>query len=128
MLKKLTCFNLLYGASLLVLASGDRYFNLVTIVLISVILLFNWVTLKDIEGQKILSPKNYRILMITTLVIALLMLIGIIYSFTYLSSGISDLKFLVPVIFVRILFFLTVIFHVIKSYLLAKKYTSSSND
>ena len=69
MFKKLTYFNLLYGASLLVLASGDRHFNLVTVILISIILLFNWLTLKDIEGQKILSLKNHRILMLATLVI-----------------------------------------------------------
>src|SRR5690349_16874255 len=117
MFRKLTYFNLIYGAGLFVLNYETNHRNLLTLFLIAVIIAFNWFALKKLEGLNILADRAYNVFRILTIMIGMLILINVIIVMIrdtdVWTQEIGGFTF---VISVRIVFALTAIIHAITSY------------
>ena len=78
---------------------------------IATILLFNWVTLKEIEGIKVTTDKNLATLRILTLVIASVTLVNCFYLLMRHFNGKLEITGLTILILLRIVFVATISFH-----------------
>lgn len=121
MFKRLTNFNLLYGAALMVLSSSLTDDKLWTVVPIAIILLFNWLTLKQIHGIKAISIKSLNALRILTLVIAFLILSNYVILVRDIRREEVDIGKIAMLISIRLIFVFTVVVHVFLSYRLSYK-------
>ena len=113
MLKKLTYFNLLYGTCLFVLAIESTGRDILTVIAFIIVLLFNWLTLKQLEGFMVTTEKNQKILRIATLLAAFIFLINPVWALTTSYSGIFDI-FAIPIL-LKIVFIATVSLQAVKS-------------
>ena len=102
MLKRLTYFNLLYGTCWFVLALKGDYTSIETLLAIAIVLAFNWVTLKEIEGLKVTTNKYHSILRILTLLVALTTFINCIYLLTKDFNGKLQLTGFTFLIFLKL--------------------------
>jgi len=115
MLKRLTYFNLLYGTCWFVLALKGAHTSIVTLVAIATVLIFNWVTLKEIEGLKVTTNKYQMTLRILTLIVASVTFVNCIYLLTRDFNGKLEITGLTFLILLRIVFVATISYHAIKS-------------
>ena len=115
MLKRLTYFNLLYGTCWFVLALKGTYTSILTLVAITIVLLFNWVTLKEIEGLKVTTDKNHTTLRILTFLVSSVTLVNCVYLLTTDFNGKLKISGLTVLILLRMVFVAAVSFHTIKS-------------
>jgi hypothetical protein len=115
MLEELTYFNLIYGACLFVLAIKGTDRDILTMGAFIIVLLFNWVTLKELEGLKITTTKNKTILRISTFVVAFIILINTISFFSFDFDGRFKINTITFLIALRIVFVATISFHALKS-------------
>ena len=113
MLKKLTYFNLLYGTCLFVMAMVNSGRDIITMIAFLIVLLFNWLTLKQLEGFMITTNKNQTVLRILTLAVAFIFLLNSVLSLWTSYSGKFDVfAFL---ILLKIIFVTTITLHAVKS-------------
>ena len=80
-----------------------------------IVLLFNWVTLKEIEGLQVTTKKNQAILRISTLVIAFIILLNLLSLLFSDYSGGFERSVMIFLIGLKIVFVTTISYHAIKS-------------
>jgi hypothetical protein len=114
MLKKLTYFNLIFGACLFVLSFSRQNKDFITLVMVIIPIAYNWVMLKKIEGIAIVSIRTQKILQILSMIVGILFLIDGLTSFIYFSKTDTRLSILVPLVLIRFIFGFIVIAHAIK--------------
>ena len=113
MLKKLTYFNLLYGTCLFVLAITNSGRDIITMIAFLIVLLFNWLTLKQLEGFMVTTQKNQKVLRILTLAVAFIFLLNSVLALSTSYSGKFDIfAFLV---LLKIIFVTSITLHAVKS-------------
>ena len=80
-----------------------------------IVLLFNWVTLKEIEGLKVTTKKNQAILRISTLVVAFIILLNLLLLLSSNYGGGFKRPVMIFLIGPKIVFVTTISYHAIKS-------------
>lgn len=78
-----------------------------------IVLLFNWLTLKQLEGFMVTTEKNQNVLRILTLAVAFIFLLNSVFALSKGYSGKIDIfAFLV---LLKIIFVSTITLHAVKS-------------
>lgn len=78
-----------------------------------IVLLFNWLTLKQLEGFMVTTEKNQKVLRILTLAVAFIFLLNSVFALSKGYSGKFDIfAFLV---LLKIIFVTTITLHAVKS-------------
>ena len=98
-----------------VLAIKDTDRDILTMIAFIIVLLFNWVTLKEIDGLKITTKKNQTILRISTLVVAFIILLNLLLLLSSDYGSGFEKPVMIFLIGLKLIFVMTVSYHAIKS-------------
>jgi hypothetical protein len=88
--------------------------DIITMIAFLIVLLFNWLTLKQLEGFMITTNKNQTVLRILALVVAFIFLLNSVLSLWASYSGKFDV--LAFLILLKIIFVTTITLHAVKSH------------